>query len=161
MITVDSVRDALRDRFGSVLLESPGFSEEICQLLLSYTPYRDSFSSLARKMEDFLFNALYERLGPGMSIRLDDGYACRIHMSDLPAAADAALFPLFASLKPYSVNYEHLHSFWLNTGSFSAMRALYLFFSDFLPAQELTAIERIVLENVPVSLQASWFLRKD
>ena len=160
MITVCNVRDTLRFRFGSDLVNSPGFSEGLVRLLQSYTPSRDTFITLSRKMEDYLFNALYNRLGPEMTYRLDDGSFRRIHMSELPSAADEALYPLFASLKPYSVHYDQLHSFWMETGSFSAMRALYIHFHDFLPDQERSWIERIARENLPPALLESWLTEK-
>lgn len=157
LISVEEVRNALRPRFGTVLTEDPGFSEGAADLLRRFAPYRDTFASLTAQMEDYLFNALYDRLGPGMTLRLDDGQEHRFMTSDLPVAADEALFPLFDALTPYSVNYDRLHTYWMDTGSFSAMRALYLNFSDFLPPQEIGVIERIVQENVPVRLQNIWF----
>ena len=157
MITVGSVRDALRDRFGSALVEDPGFAEGIVQTLSSYASWKDTFASLSRRMEDDLFNALYERLGPAMTLRLDDGTPRRIHMADLPAAADEAMYPFFLSLNPYSVNYDHLHAYWMETGSLSAMRALYVNFSDFLPTQERFLIERTARENLPPALADAWF----
>ena len=81
-------------------------------------------------MEDYLFNALYDRLGPGMTLRLEDGSVRRVLMADLPRLADEAMYPLFFSLKPWSVDYERLHSFWMESGSLSAMRALYLRFYE-------------------------------
>lgn len=161
MVTVLDVQDALHGRFGSALTDDPSFSGGIARILQSFTPWRDDFAALARRMEDYLFNALYDRLGPSMTLRLDDGSFRRIRMDDLPSAADEALYPLFASLKPYSVHYEQLHAYWMETGSVSAMRALYLHFSDFLPEQERKMIERIADENMPVSLRNAWFFRKD
>ena len=107
-------------------------------------------------MEDYLFNALYDRLGPGMTLRLEDGSVRRVLMADLPRLADEAMYPLFFSLKPWSVDYERLHSFWMESGSLSAMRALYLRFYDFLPAQDRLLIERVARENIPPSRLEGW-----
>ncbi len=156
MITAQAVRDALRGRFGSFLADDPGFFDGVLRVLRAYSPARDSFASLSLRMEDYLFNALYERLGPGMTCRLEDGSFRRFLLSDLPAAADEALFPLFVSLKPYSVSYDHLHRYWMESGSFSAMRALYRNYQEFLPAQERFLIERIVRENIPAPDQEAW-----
>ena len=151
------VRNALRNCFGSSLAEDAAMAEGVSQVLDAFVPGRESFADLSRRMEDYLFNALYERLGPGMALRMKDGTTARIRLSDLPRLADEMLYPFFASLKPWSVHYERLHAWWMESGSFSAMRALYLHFSDFLPDQDRLLIERVVRENVPAARQAAWF----
>ena len=157
MITTKSVQKSLRPRFGSRISLDPGFAEGAAQLLRNGRSSRLPIPDLSRRMEDYLFNALYDRLGPGMNCPMDDGSFRRVSMTELPAAADEAMFPFFASLCPCALHYEQLHSYWMEAGSFSAMRALYLFFGDYLPAREAEIIERIVRENVPVSQQADWF----
>lgn len=156
MIDTATVRETLRDCFGSALADDPGLCGGAVSLLRSWSPWKHSFREFSRMMEDFLFNALYERLGPGMTVRLDDGAQRRIMMSDLPSLADRMMYPLFISMKPYSVNYENLRAYWMETGSPSAMRALYLFFSGFLPDQDRLLIERTIRENVPLSQQYLW-----
>ena len=161
MIDEALVRETLRESLGSALAEDAAFCGGVTRLLRSYAPYKDTFAGLARRVEDYLFNALYERLGPGMSVQLDDGVRRMVRMADLPALADQALYPFFASLKPYSVNYEHLHAYWMETGSFAAMRALYCSFADFLPVQDQRLIERVVKENPPAGRQAAWLRSKE
>ena len=151
------IRGALRNCFGSALAEDPALVEGVSRVLDAFVPGRDSFGALSRRMEDFLFNALYDRLGPGMTLRMDNGVAERIRLSDLPRLADEMLYPLFASFKPWSLHYERLHAWWMESGSFSAMRALYLHFSDFLPDQDRQLIERVVRENLPAARHAAWF----
>lgn len=157
MISPDLILFTVKERFGSALAESPGFVEELARVLRGYVPYRDTLSSFSRKLEDCLFNALYERLGPEMTIQRDDGTVYRIYISDLPSLADDMLFPLFASFPSTFMHYCHLHDYWMETGSFSAMRALYLCFQRFLPSQEAALIRRIVQENLPIAQQKSWF----
>ena len=159
MITPEKVQDALRIRLGSTLVDSPGFGEGAARVLRGWSSGRESFASLSRRMEDYLFNALYERLGPGMTLRLEGGIVRRFLMSELPEAADEAMFPLFDSLTPYSVHYDLLHAYWMESGSCAAMRALYLNFQEYLPLREREMIERIVRENIPVSRQDAWFSR--
>ena len=156
MVDAGMVRDALRECFGSALADDPGFYGEIVSLLRSWSPWKHTFRDFSRLLEDRLFNALYERLGPGMTLLLDNGTRRRILMSDLPSLSDRMMYPLFASLKPYSVNYENLRTYWMETGSPAAMRALYLFFSGFLPDQDRLMIERTVRENVPPSQRDIW-----
>ena len=67
------VGDALRSRFGSVLADAPGIWDKAAALLQNYAPYKDTFDSLAVRLEDALFNAVYEQLGPSMGAQMDDG----------------------------------------------------------------------------------------
>ena len=157
MITTYSVQKSLRPRFGSRIADDPGFADGAARLLRDGRSGRLSFSDMSLRMEDYLFNALYDRLGPGMNCPMDNGSFRHISMSELPAAADEAMFPFFASLCPCALHYEQLHTYWMETGSFSAMRALYLDFGDYLPDREAEIIERIVRENIPVPQQADWF----
>ena len=149
MMSADLVRETVRSCFGSALACDNSFTEGILRLLLSFAPYRESFADLSRRMEDHLFNALYDRLGPGMSLRPDDGTPCRLRMADLPAAADRMLYPLFVSLSPISANCSRLRDYWMESGSLSALRALLQAFPVFLSAQETAVMHRILEENAP------------
>ena len=73
MIETWHVREVVRGLFGSALADSPGFAEGLASVLRSYSSYKEDFYSLAARVEDHLFNALYERLGPGMCVRLPSG----------------------------------------------------------------------------------------
>ena len=155
MIDLNLVRQSLSIPFGEVLANDPGFAEGAANLLQRYASCRN-YAELSRQMEDYLFNALYERLGPGMALPSKNGVSRRFLVSDLPEAADAALFPLFFSLPPNAENYVALHDFWLSSASFSAMRTLYLRYSRYLPYSEKIYIERIVSENIPPYLLNEW-----
>ena len=155
MIDLNLMRQSLRISFGDVLACDPGFAEGAASLLHRYSLYRD-YAALSRRMEDFLFNALYDRLGPGMALPNTNGGSHRFLVSDLPEAADEALFPLFFCLPPEKENYSALHDYWLSSGSFSAMRTLYLHFSDQLPAAEKAMMERIIFENIPSFRREEW-----
>ena len=148
MVDLNLMRQSLRFLFGDTLANDPGFAEGAADLLHRYGFYRD-YAGLSHQMEDYLFNALYDRLGPGMAVPQKQGGSRHFSVSDLPEAADEALFPLFFSLPSDTENYSVLHDFWLSSGSFSAMRALYLHFSHWLPYAEKAMIERIVSENIP------------
>ena len=161
MISLHDVRISVQNQFGFSLSEDSEFEVKIFELLHSWFPGKENLASLRGRMEDLLFNLLYDRLGPGMALRLADGSCRRILMSDLPSAADAMLFPLFISFRISLIEYERLHSFWMEYGSFSAMRVLYLHFYDYLPDQERFLIERTVHENIPPVQQEEWFNRKD
>jgi len=157
MISAESVRRALLPRFGSLLTGDPGFVEGALSLLVSYSSWRDSFADLARRMADYLFNAVYERVGPAMTYPLGDGTVRRLLMSELPSAADEALLPLLVSLSPSPARLEQLRTYWMDSGSFSALQALHLNYQSYLSPEEFRLIERIAREN----MDASQFHRKE
>ena len=161
MIETWHVREALRSRLGSALVDEPGFPDRAADLLRSYAAYKDTFSDMAVRMEDVLFNSLYERLGPSMSVRMDNGFPRRIRTSELKDAADDVMGVLFDELKVYSVNYDALHNYCMESGSFSAMRVLYTRYRDFLPDQERKIIARIIRDSRPREQWESWLDPED
>ena len=161
MIESWHVREALRSRFGSVLADTPGIWDRTASLLQGYAPYRDTFDSLASRLEDMIFNTLYEQLGPSMGARMDDGSVRRIRTAELKDAADDVMGVLFDSLKVYSVTYDSLHEYCMSTGSFAAMRVLYTRYADFMPAPERKIIARIIRDSRPRSEWESWIDPED
>lgn len=161
MIESWHVREALRSRFGSVLADTPGIWDRTASLLQGYAPYRDTFDGLATRLEDMIFNTLYEQLGPSMGARMDDGSVRRIRTAELKDAADDVMGVLFDSLKVYSVNYDSLHDYCMSTGSFAAMRVLYTRYADFMPAPERKIIARIIRDSRPRSEWESWLDPED
>ena len=88
MIESWHVREALRSRFGSALVDVPGIWNRAAGLLQGYAPYRDTFSDLAVRLEDVLLNTVYEQLGPSMGVQMDDGSVRRIRSAEMKEAAD-------------------------------------------------------------------------
>ena len=161
MIESWHVREALRSRFGSVLADTPGIWNRTASLLQGYAPYRDTFDSLASRLEDMIFNTLYEQLGPSMGARMDDGSVRRIRTAELKDAADDVMGVLFDSLKVYSLTYDSLHEYCMSTGSFAAMRVLYTRYADFMPVPERKIIARIIRDSRPRSEWESWIDPED
>ena len=157
MIDLRLMQETLRACFGSALAEDPAFVEGAARILCACCAEETDFGDASGRMEDYLFNSLYERLGPGMTLRLPGGGTRRVRMSEIPALADQCLYPLFASMPVRADAYDRIYAWWLKTGSLSAMRALLLRFRSLLPEQDQRMIERIVAENVPIDRQAAWF----
>ena len=152
MIEAWHVREALRSRFGSDLVDIPGIWDRTAAILRGYAPYRDTFEDLAARLEDAVFNAVYEQLGPSMGARMDDGTVRRIRTAELKDAADDVLGVLFDQLKVYSVTFDALHNYCMSAGSFSAMRVLYSRYADFMPASERRILARIIRDSRPRSI---------
>ena len=161
MIESWHVAEALRPRFGSALVDVPGIWDRAAVLLQRYAPYRDTFDSLAEKLEDCLFNIVYEQLGPSMGARMDDGSVRRIRTAELKDAADDVMGLLFDSLKVYSVTYDALHSYCMSTGSFSAMRVLYQQYAGFMPASERKILARVIRDSRPRKEWENWLDPED
>ena len=161
MIESWHVREILRSRFGSRLVDIPGIWDRTASLLQRYAPYRDSFASLASDLEDAIFNAVYEQLGPSMGAQMDDGSVRRILSAEMKDAADDVLGLLFDNLKVYSVNYESLHEYCVATGSFSAMRVLYTRYAEFMSQSERKIMARIIRDSRPRSAWENWLDPED
>ena len=156
MIEAWQVREVLRPRFGSALMDEPGAADRTAGLLNSYASYKDTFADMASRVEDTLFNMLYDHLGPSMTVRIDNGATRRIHTSELKDAADDVMGVLFDQMKVYSVNYDAIHTYCIESGSASAMRILYLRYRDFLPESERKIIARIIRDSRPKEDWESW-----
>lgn len=159
MIESWHIRETLRSRLGSSLVDEPGFTDPLAVLLREYAPYKDTFADLASKVEDQLFNMLYERLGPSMSVRMSDGSSRRVRTAELKDAADDVMGVLFDELKVYSVSYEALQAYVMESGSFSAMRTLYLRYGDFMSPGEKQVLARVIQGARPDSYWRDWLNR--
>jgi len=161
MIEAWHVREALRFRFGSALVDRPGIWEKAAALLRNFAPYRDTFSDLAASLEDVLFNTVYEQLGPSMGAQMDNGTVRRIRSTEFRDASDDVMGVLFDHLKVYSVTYDSLHQYCMATGSFAAMRVLYTRYADFMPASERKIIARIIRDSRPRDVWEPWMDPED
>ncbi len=145
------VREALRSRFGSALVDQPGFADPPAAILSRFEPDGTPFHELAAALEDSLFNGLYEHLGPSMTAVMDDGSIRRIRTGELAEAADDVMGVLFDTLNVDTAHYTSLHAYCMVTGSFSALRVLYTRFRDLTPPSERAVFARIIRENWPRS----------
>ena len=161
MIESWHVREALRARFGSALVDIPGIWDRAAAVLRDYAPYRDTFSSLAVRLEDVLFNTVYEQLGPSMGAQMDNGTVRRIRSAELRDAADDVMGVLFDQLKVYSVTYDSLHDYCMSAGSFAAMRALYRRYGEFMPEGDRRILARIIRESRPRLFWETWLDPED
>ena len=161
MIEAWHVREALRSRFGSALVDQPGIWDRTASLLQRYAPYRDTFEGLAAQLEDVIFNTVYEQLGPSMGARMEDGSVRRLRSAEMKDAADDVMGVLFDSLKVYSVNYDALHEYCMKTGSFSAMRVLYTRYREFMPPEERKIVARVIRDTRPRNQWENWLDPED
>lgn len=156
MIESWHIREALRSRLGSSLVDEPGFADPLADILRAYASYKDTFTGLAARVEDTLFNMLYDRLGSSMSLRMNDGSFRRIRSAEFKDAADDVMGVFFDQLKVYSVNYEALQAYALESGSFSAMRVLYTRYGSQMTEAERRTLARVIRNARPESDWKEW-----
>ena len=156
MISVLQVQMALRPVLGTSLVSDPGFGRRVAAILQGWFPGRLSLEETAAQVEDALFNELYERLGPSMTLRAEDGSSHRIRMADLPDLADECMGVLFDSLRVTPAHYDLLHAYCMKSGSFAGLRTLYLHFQEQTPPGERKIIARILRDNYPAARWQSW-----
>ena len=161
MIEAWHVREVLRPRFGSALVDQPGIWDRTASLLRRYAPYRDTFAGLAAQLEDSIFNAVYEQLGPSMGAVMEDGSVRRIRSSEMKDAADDVMGILFDQLKAYSVSYDALHEYCMTTGSFAALRVLYTRFASFMQPSERRIMARVIRDARPREYWEDWLDPED
>ena len=63
---------------------------------------------------------------------------------------------LFDQMKVYSVSYEALQAYVLESGSFSAMRSLYTRYREFMSGEERRVLARVIREARPRSEWEEW-----
>lgn len=141
------IREILRDPLGSAVVDQTDLCDGVGDILRAYAPYREKLPQLAEKVENCIFNRLYETLGQGMSARMDNGASRRIRMAELPDLTDRVLEVLFDQMKVYSVNYEVLHEYALQTGSIAAMRVLVRRFGSLCTPGEKEKMAAILQER--------------
>ena len=66
---------------------------------------------------------------------------------------------LFDELKVYSVSYEALQAYVMESGSFSAMKTLYLRYGDFMSPGEKQVLARVIQGARPDSYWRDWLNR--
>lgn len=155
-ITERQVREILRPRLGSAVVDQSDLCAGAANLMCTYASYRDTFEGMTNQVEHYLFGKLYELLGPSMTVRLDNGTLKRIRMKEMPELADEAMGAMFESMQIYSVNYANLKDYSMRSGSLSAMRVLYQKYGAFQPAEERVLLKRIIRERYPQSRYESW-----
>ena len=160
IIRISDVRRALQPRLGTDMVDGTDIAEQAAQVLRGYASYRDTLEMLAERLANTLFNALYNILGPSMTVRLDDGAFTRIRLSDLPEIADDALYALFIQMTVYSVNYQTLKDYSIRAGSLSAMRVLYERYDEFQSPEEKALIARVIRTGYPPARYEAWLPRE-
>ena len=147
MIENWQIREILRDVLGSEVADREEIAAGAGEMLRQWAPYRQKLNELAKDLENYLFNQLYNALGERMTVRLDNGSERRIRMSELPELTDMVTEVLLDQMKVYSVNYEILRDYAVRSGSSSAMKVLVRRFGRMQPADERQRMIAVLAER--------------
>ena len=149
MITARHMREALRYKLGSHIMDETPLAEKAAALIGSWLPGKEPLTGIEARAEDLIFNELYNAVGPGMSVTTDDGVTRRVRLDELREIADDAMYPLFDNMKVYSVSYCILRDYAMEASSLRAMQVLVLKYGEFMAPREKDIFTRIIRENRP------------
>ena len=155
-INADSVRAALEPMLGARFVSTTPLCANAAECLRHYAPSRMSLSDMFAQVKECIFGNLYEALGQGMLLTLENGVRLRIRLRDVDTLADEALGVLLDALPADILPLEALRSFALQSGLLSPMRVILQRYGSALPRMERDMFSRIIRENHPADRYASW-----
>lgn len=156
VIRTEDVCAALEPMLGARFVTTTPLCAHAADCLRQFAPARMSLSDMFARVKDCIFGDLYEALGQGMLLTLENGIRLRIRLRDVDTLADEALGVLLDELSADLLPLELLRSFALQSGLLCAMRVLLQRYGTTLPRMERDMLVRIVKENHPADRYAAW-----
>lgn len=155
-ISPDAVRAAFEPLLGTAfVLGTPICGDTAC-CLSSYAPSCMNLDDMLAKVRESIFGNLYEALGPGMVLTLENGLRLRLRMKDIDTLADEALGVLLDVLPGDQLPLTFLRAYALESGLLCAMRVLLQRYGSILPSMEREMLMRIIRENHPADRYSAW-----
>lgn len=155
-IQTEDVRAALSPMLGERFVMQTPLCAHAADCLRRYVPSCMTLGEMFTRVQECIFGDLYDALGQGMVLTLENGVRLRIRMRDVDTLADTALGVLLDALPGDQLPLEHLRSFALQSGLLCAMRVLLQRYGTVLPRMERDMLIRIVRENHPADRYADW-----
>lgn len=155
-ITADDLRFALAPMLGGQFVSATPLCGNAADCLRLYAPSCMTLDDIFAKVKECIFGDLYEALGPGMVLTLENGVRLRLRLKDVDTLADAALGVLLDALPGDQLPLNFLHGYALESGLLSPMRVLLQRYGAVLPSMERELLQRIVRENFPKDRYAAW-----
>ncbi len=155
-IRPEGVRVALEPLLGTRFVTGTPLCENAARCLGLYAPARMTLDDMFSKVRECIFGDLYNALGPGMLLTLENGVRLRLRMMDIDTLADEALGILMDALPGDLLPLEFLRSYALQSGRLCAMRVLLQRYGAVLPSLEREMLARIIRENFPADRYAAW-----
>ncbi len=146
MIAVSQIVCALTPWLGSCFLsQNEGTVNSIATKLNTFVLGRESFESLAIKINDMLFFAVRSFTDGKMALKMDSGLSYRIRMEDFGVMTDDLLYLLFAALPKNRQHCLALQDYSIKNNSLAALRALYMDFASFQTEEERLTLKKVIV----------------
>ncbi|MDD6049683.1 MAG: hypothetical protein PUC00_00175 [Clostridiales bacterium] len=155
-IKTAAVRAALEPLLGTRFVSITPLCENATHCLSLYAPSCMTLEDMFTRVRECIFGDLYEALGPGMLLTLENGVRLRLRMMDIDTLADEALGVLMDALPGDQLPLEFLRGYALQSGRLCAMRVLLQRYGAGMPSLEREMLSRIIRENFPADRYAAW-----
>lgn len=145
MIETTDTLAALRPWLGSAFLaERAQLIERITTRLNAFTLPRDAVSDIAQWLDNLLFLQVRDDTRGKMVLAMDNGVHYRVRVEDFKDMADDLLYLLFSRFPRNAEAFAAVREYSVKAGSLSALKALYLDFTDFQTVQEWETVRRVI-----------------
>ena len=155
-VPADAVRAALEPLLGARFVHATPICSDAAEVLRQYAPARMTLQDVFVQVKDVIFGDLYDALGPGMVLTLENGIRLRLRLRDVDTLADEALGVLLDTLPGDILPLEQLRAFALDSGLLCGLRVLLQRYGSILPSFERETLIRIVKENHPADRYEPW-----
>lgn len=156
IIRTADVAAALAPLLGARFVENTPLCQHAAEVLCLYDPLKMSLEALYPRLRDVIFGELYDALGQGMLLQLENGVRLRLRLRDVDTLTDEALGVLLDALPSAVLTLSSLRDYAMQTGSLSAMRVLLQRYGQVIPPMERDMLKRIIRENHPADRYQAW-----
>ena len=123
-IRPEDVRAALEPMLGTRFVLATPICGDTAYCLSRYAPSCMTLDDMYARVKECIFGCLYDTLGQGMVLTLENGVRLRLRLKDVDTLADAALGVLLDALPGAQLPLEFLRGYALASGLLCALRVL-------------------------------------
>ena len=152
----EDVRAALEPMLGTRFVLATPICGDTAYCLSLYAPSCMTLDDMYARVKECIFGCLYDTLGQGMVLTLENGVRLRLRLKDVDTLADAALGVLLDALPGAQLPLEFLRGYALDSGLLCAMRVLLQRYGAVLPSLDREMLTRIIRENHPADRYSGW-----
>lgn len=155
-IRTEDVRAALEPMLGTRFVTITPLCENAADCLRLFAPSCMTLDDMFAKVKECIFGDLYNALGQGMVLTLENGVRLRLRLRDIDTLADEAFGVLLDALPGSVLPLTYLRQYALESGLLCAMRVLLQRYGSVLPSMEREMLQRIIKENHPADRYSAW-----
>lgn len=162
MVSKDQVTGLLSAWLGSALLRvRPQIVSETVRRLNGFVSARDRAANLRDSLEGLLFTSVRDATDGDLCVLLDDGTVVPMEQGDFPILADELMYLVYEQFPTDAHHLMLLREASLREHSLSAIKALYLRFSDYETEDERRTLARIARQAHPAFRWKAWLPEDD